>query len=326
MPDNIWEEDSSNHPFAVLVAEDETVSRRLLERMLQTAGYDVTVARNGHEALALFEARFHPIVLTDWVMPEMDGLELCRAVRARLNEEGYVYLVLLTAKDGKEDIIRGLEAGADDYLTKPFHRAELIARLKTGERILRLERSLKEANERIRLLTITDALTGCYNRKYLDEMLPGEIERAYRYGRPISIILCDLDHFKDLNDVYGHQAGDSVLRQFVRRAKAGLRSRIDWVARYGGEEFLIVLPETPLDAGLAVGERLCGQLAETPVELHDGQGVKVTASFGVTACEPGAGEETPSYEAVLRCADERLYTAKRAGRARVVGARFEAGR
>ncbi len=160
-----------------------------------------------------------------------------------LQLDGYVYALLLTARDAKEHIIAGLEAGADDYLVKPVHEPELIARLNTGRRILALEHSLRAANERNRVLSITDALTGTFNRRYLMEQLPRELDRCRRYAYPLSVIMCDIDHFKQVNDVHGHAAGDDVLQQFARaHAEVASAPTSDWVARYGGEEFLIVLP------------------------------------------------------------------------------------
>lgn len=200
--------------FPILIAEDDPVSRKVLEKTLTKAGYEVVSVENGKKALEILNKRFFPIILTDWMMPEMDGLQLCRLTRQN-RWPGYVFIILLTAKDSKDDIITGLEAGADDYLTKPFNHAELIARLKTGKRILELERSLTNANEEIRILSITDPLTGCYNRGYLTRRLPQEIKRARRYNRPLSVVLSDLDHFKSVNDTYGHQAGDLVLKKFA---------------------------------------------------------------------------------------------------------------
>ena len=160
--------------------------------------------------------RYYPILVTDWEMPEMDGVALCKAVRS-LQLDGYVYALLLTARDSKEHIIAGLEAGADDYLVKPVHEPELIARLNAGRRILALEHSLRAANERNRILSITDALTGAYNRRYLMEQLPRELERCRRYAYPLSVLMCDIDHFKQMNDARGHAAGDEVLQQFAAR-------------------------------------------------------------------------------------------------------------
>jgi len=200
-----------------LLAEDNPVTRKLLEKTLHKAGYEVTSVENGRKALDLFKEKFFPIVLTDWMMPEMDGIELCKAIRKN-GSDGYVFIVLLTSKDSKDDIVSGLEAGADDYLTKPSNRAELIARIKTGIRILELEGSLKKANEEIRILSITDYLTRSYNRLYLSERLPQEIVRARRYRHPLSLVLCDIDHFKSVNDTYGHQAGDKVLREFTKES------------------------------------------------------------------------------------------------------------
>ena len=173
--------------YPVLLAEDNPISRKMLEKILVKEGFEVTSVENGKEALALFREQFFPIVLTDWLMPEMEGPELCKAIRYE-KSKGYVYIVLLTAKDSKDDIISGLESGADDYLTKPAHRAELVARLKNGIRILDLEKSLKKANEEIRILSITDPLTGIYNRGYLNERLPQEIKRSIRYKRSLSLI------------------------------------------------------------------------------------------------------------------------------------------
>ena len=228
--------------FPILVAEDDTISRKILEKSLVEAGYDVVSVENGQEALEKLQERFFPIVLTDWMMPEMDGSQLCKALRGK-DWPGYIFIVLLTGKDAKEDVIAGLDAGADDYLTKPFNQAELIARLNTGRRFLELEQSLRHANEKIRVLSITDPLTGCFNRGYMNDCLEREVKRCKRYGRPLSVVLCDIDHFKSVNDTHGHQAGDQVLKNFAKSINEMIRSDIDWLVRYGGEEFLLVLPE-----------------------------------------------------------------------------------
>jgi diguanylate cyclase (GGDEF)-like protein len=306
----------SDH-FPILIAEDDPVSRRLLEKILMKAGNTVVSVDNGQKALALINEKFFPIILTDWMMPEMDGLELCRAIRKNAYP-GYVFIILLTAKDSKDDLIRGLGAGADDYLTKPFNHAELVARLNTGKRVLRLEKSLKDANEEIRILSITDPLTGSYNRGYLMNRLPQEIKRAKRYSRALSIILCDIDHFKKVNDTYGHLVGDEVLKDFARCIRHTIRHDVDWMARYGGEEFLIVLPETEVNGATAMAERLRGKLSERVTETQDKE-ISITASFGVAGFAPDIPDEIISPEALIKKADKYLYQAKQDGRNRVMG-------
>ena len=191
----------------ILLAEDDPVTRMLMTRFLKKAGYEVDAVGNGSDALDRMTKRYYPMLVTDWEMPEMDGVSLCKAVR-NLQLDGYVYALLLTARDAKEHIIAGLEAGADDYLIKPVHEPELIARLNAGRRILTLEHSLRVANQRNRILSITDALTGTYNRRYLMEQLPRELERCRRYAYPLSVLMCDIDYFKQINDARGHVAGD----------------------------------------------------------------------------------------------------------------------
>ena len=308
--------------FPILIAEDDPVSRKLLEKILIKAGNKVVSVENGQKALELFNDKFFPIVLTDWMMPEMDGLELCRAIRKN-TYPGYVFIILLTAKDSKDDIIRGLRAGADDYLTKPFSHAELIARLNTGKRVLELERSLKDANEEIRILSITDPLTGTYNRGYMTERLPQEIKRARRYSRVLSIILCDIDHFKKVNDTYGHLVGDRALKDFAQCIKHSIRQDVDWTARYGGEEFLIVLPETDVNGASVMAERLKSELSQRVTETQ-GKQISITASFGLTGFGPDTPDEMISPEAMISKADKYLYQAKREGRNRAMGGRLSA--
>jgi two-component system cell cycle response regulator len=304
--------------YSVLVVEDHPATRRLLEMQLSKAGYRVKSAGNGREALALLAADPCPLVLTDWMMPEMDGVELCRALRAQ-EGQGYVYLILLTGRDGLDDVVQGLEAGADDYLTKPVHPAELMARLKTGRRILELEHHLQEKNREIARLAVTDALTGLYNRRYLTEKLPLELKRAARYHHPLSVILCDIDHFKRVNDTFGHQVGDEVLKEFARRLTGATRKGVDWAARYGGEEFLLVLPETDLHGSLAVAERLRRLMAHQTMTSSAGE-ITCTASFGVASWEgERAGDASDAAARLLQEADRCLYSAKEAGRNRVAG-------
>ena len=254
---------------AILLAEDDPVTRMLMTRFLKKAGYEVDAVADGTEALEHMTERYYPFLVTDWEMPEMDGIELCKAVR-NLQLDGYVYALLLTARNAKEHIIAGLEAGADDYLVKPVHEPELIARLNTGRRILALEHSLRAANERNRILSVTDPLTGAFNRRYMMEQLPRELERCRRYGNPLSVIMCDVDHFKQVNDVKGHSAGDDVLQQFVARMQRSIRATSDWVARLGGEEFLIVLPETGFEGAMFVAEKI--RAIMTSVAVRDARG------------------------------------------------------
>ncbi|WP_319524022.1 diguanylate cyclase [uncultured Desulfosarcina sp.] len=303
------------HPYPILLAEDDLISRQLCKKILAREGFAVTTVANGREALELFRQRFFPIVLTDWQMPEMEGPELCRAIREE-NPDRYVFIVMLTSKDSKENIISGLEAGADDYIAKPAHPAELVARIRTGIRILELERSLKAAVEEIHQMSVTDPLTGIYNRGYINKRLPQEIRRAHRYGRDLTLVLCDIDHFKRVNDTYGHLAGDAVLKSFARCLAGSIRQQVDWVGRYGGEEFLIVLPETHLEGALVLTERIRRTLESTPIETS-GKTTGITSSFGVACFSPGTRKAVITPEALLQEADNLLYRAKSGGRNRV---------
>jgi diguanylate cyclase (GGDEF)-like protein len=302
---------------AILLAEDDPVTRMLMTRFLKNAGYEVDAVADGSEALDRMTRRYYPMLVTDWEMPQMDGIALCKAVR-NMQLDGYVYALLLTARDAKEHIIAGLEAGADDYIVKPVHEPELIARLNAGRRILALEHSLRVANQRNRILSITDALTGTYNRRYLMEQLPREVERCRRYAYPLSVLMCDLDHFKNINDQRGHAAGDDVLQQFAARAQKSIRSNSDWMARYGGEEFLIVLPETAHDDGLFVADKIRNVIASAPFTTRAGD-TFVTSSFGVASTAIHGPDISLKVETLIRAADECLYKSKLSGRNRTSG-------
>lgn len=301
-------------PPAILLAEDDPVTRMLMTRFLKKAGYEVDAVADGAEALDKMMKRYYPILVTDWEMPGMDGLALCRAVR-NMQLDGYVYSLLLTARDAKEHIIAGLEAGADDYLVKPVHEPELIARLNAGRRILTLEHSLRAANHRNRILSITDALTGAYNRRYLMEQLPREVERCRRYAYPLTVIMCDIDHFKRINDERGHAAGDDVLQQFVGRVQRSIRSNSDWIARYGGEEFLLVLPETEYKSGVFVSEKVRNIIRGEAFVTRAGE-AEVSASFGVASTGPNGPDLSLKVEGLIKAADQCLYQSKQAGRDR----------
>jgi diguanylate cyclase (GGDEF)-like protein len=302
---------------AILLAEDDPVTRMLMTRFLKKAGYEVDAVADGTEALEHMTEHYYPFLVTDWEMPEMDGIELCKAVR-NLQLDGYVYALLLTARNAKEHIIAGLEAGADDYLVKPVHEPELIARLNTGRRILALEHSLRAANERNRILSVTDPLTGAFNRRYMMEQLPRELERCRRYGNPLSVIMCDVDHFKQVNDVKGHSAGDDVLQQFVARMQRSIRATSDWVARLGGEEFLIVLPETGFQGAMIVAEKIRAIMTSVPFVTREGD-VVATSSFGVASTELHGPDLAMKSETLIRAADQCLYTSKQSGRNRATG-------
>jgi diguanylate cyclase (GGDEF)-like protein len=302
-----------SYHLPILLVEDNPVTRKVLAETVGKAGHEVVEVENGKRALETMNKSFCPIVMTDWIMPEMDGIELCKAIRQNENNwPSYVFIILLTIKDSQHNIIAGLEAGADDYLVKPINRDELIARLNNGKRFLEVERSLRLANEKIKILSLTDPLTECYNRRYIEKRLPDEIKRARRYNRSLSIVMCDIDRFKKVNDNYGHHFGDLVLQQFSKCIKETIRSSSDWVVRYGGEEFLMVFPETNFNDAVSMVKRFKAKLCLREVTMRETK-IVVTASYGVTGFDHKTPEEKISTDAMIEMADKYLYQAKQAG-------------
>jgi diguanylate cyclase (GGDEF)-like protein len=296
----------------VLIAEDDLISRRRLASLLDKWGYEVIETGDGAAAWeALQESDAPRIAICDWQMPKMDGLQLCRKVRQG-SAEPYVYILLLTSRNQKEDSIAGWEAGVDDYITKPFDAHELQARLRAAERIIKLQDQLIVSRETQRQLAICDALTGVFNRRAILDALKRELSHSLRSGAPVGAIMVDLDHFKKINDAHGHLIGDLVLCEAARRIRNALRS-YDVLGRYGGEEFLVVAPGCAARETAKVAERLRDRLENAPVMLHDQQ-IRITGSFGVASSKDVAED----VDAMVWAADAALYQAKREGRNRVV--------
>jgi two-component system, cell cycle response regulator len=294
----------------ILIAEDDSVSRLLLQRVLSSWDYEVVVTSDGAEAWEALQGPDAPrLAILDWLMPHMDGVEICARVKAQ-NSMRPPYLILLTSLDDKASLVAGLDAGADDYLSKPYDPAELHARLEVGKRMLDLNDRLLEAQRVVAEQARTDALTGILNRGALYESLEEEIARAGRGGALLGVGMIDLDHFKDVNDRSGHAAGDAVLCEVVERARGVLRP-YDTIGRVGGEEFVIIAPGVGPDGLLEVLERVRRAIAERPV-VHNGTRFAVTASFG------GALWSGEDGDALMARADEALYRAKEGGRDIVV--------
>ncbi len=299
----------------ILIADDSIVSRHLLDATLRKWGYDVIVACDGVEARNVLGSDDAPkLAILDWVMPGMTGPEVCRFARQHdKDRDTYTYILLLTSKSLREDLIEGMESGADDYLTKPFDQHELKVRLRAGTRIIELQRELVAAREKLREQATKDVLTRIWNRSSILDILSRELARGSREKRPVGVVLADLDHFKLVNDTHGHFAGDAVLREFARRMLACMRP-YDGIGRYGGEEFLIILPGCDEQCTSAQAERMRGALANEPITINDSEPV-VTSSFGSTCWLPGMEIDS---DALIRIADDALYAAKREGRNRVV--------
>jgi two-component system, cell cycle response regulator len=296
----------------VLVAEDDTMFRRILQSWLEAWGYRVTLAEDGGQAWTALQQEPPPqLLILDWMMPQTNGVELCRRVREE-NRTPYQYILLATAKDGKQDLVKGLEAGADDYLTKPFDKSELRARLKACNRILTLQDSQIQAREQLLFQATHDLLTGVWSRGAILETLRRELDRAARSETATGLMMLDIDHFKAINDTHGHLVGDDVLKQVTQRIVHAVRG-YDSVGRYGGEEFLIVLPGCGRDQIDQGAERVRSAVDDGPL-LVDGVTIAVTVSIGA-AVATGA---TVSDLEILAAADAALYRAKRAGRNRTV--------
>jgi diguanylate cyclase (GGDEF)-like protein len=296
----------------ILIADDDSVSRRLLEAKLVKWGYDVCETRDGNGAWEALQGEEPPrIAILDWMMPGIDGVEICRRMR-REAREPYTYIILLTALHSDEDIVTGLEAGADDYITKPFKTNELKVRLRAGIRIIDLQNELIEAREALRERATHDPLTGLWNHEEILRALEREAVRARREGCCFSLIMADLDHFKSVNDTHGHMAGDSVLRQTAGRIRSAVR-RYDSVGRYGGEEFLIVLPGCDRGGAASLAERIRSCIGNEAMDIPDGS-IQVTISLG-TATEQGV--DLVDVTSLVKAADQALYRAKEKGRNRI---------
>jgi two-component system cell cycle response regulator len=299
----------------VLLVDDDNLVLDQLERVVTAAGYEVVTARNGDAALLSMQQEFAPIVIAEIDMPQMDGLALCRAIR-RQSYSGYVYVILLSPKDAEGDILTGLDAGADDYVSKRTPTSQLVGRLRTAQRILALEHSLKQALADRERMAMTDVLTGAHNRRYLLQHLSHELDCARRLQGALSVLVFDVDHFSLVNDRHGHAAGDGVLKEVVRRIQQGLQRSCDWLARLGGDEFAVVLPQTDIAGASIVAEKLRRAVAATPIHF-DTTKVRITISIGASELGAIAERDSTTAERLLEIADQNLYKSKKSGRNRV---------
>ncbi|MFI5058026.1 MAG: diguanylate cyclase [Candidatus Acidiferrales bacterium] len=295
----------------ILVVDDSAFSRKLLEHALSDESYTLLFAESGEEALRLFQERRPAVVITDWVLPDSSGPELCQRIRSDA-QNSYTYIILLTSMTEKDSVVKGLAAGADDYLTKPFDASELLARIGVGRRIIDLHREIEEKNRLLEEAARTDHLTGLANRRAIEEWATRQLRGAARHSFPLWVVLADLDSFKSINDNHGHDAGDTVLQKFAEILRENTRAS-DLSGRLGGDEFLLILTHVERENIEITLDRLRKQFG-SQIFTFNGQKAKVTASFGIAGFQGG---EAPEFSALLRQADKALYAAKRGGRNQV---------
>jgi two-component system, cell cycle response regulator len=301
----------ASSPVKILLAEDSAIYRQLIESHLTEWGFEFVCAKDGREAWKLLGKRDAPrLALLDWVLPEIDGVEICRRLRERSEDETYTYTILLTAKSRKQEMLEAMQAGADDFLAKPFDPPELKARLLAGKRIVELQRKLVAANEALHFAASHDFLTGVWNRAEILGFLQRELARARRDVTPVGIVLADVDYFKKVNDQFGHESGDCVLKEIAKRLENSLRE-YDGVGRYGGEEFLLVLPGCDLPTTVRRANQIRELISSGAIATPLGP-TTVTLSMGAAMAESSTNSEQ-----LVRRADAALYEAKRKGRNRV---------
>jgi two-component system, cell cycle response regulator len=291
----------------ILVVDDSPVYRKLVEQALEGTAYSVRFAKSGKEALELFLKHAPSIVVTDWMMPDFSGLELCERIRSDLRR-GYTYIIVLTGKTEKDSVVRGLAAGADDYLTKPFDPGELLARIGVGCRTVELHGEIDAKNRLLLEMAHTDSLTGLPNRRAIEEWGRRQLRGAARHGFPFWVVHADLDSFKKINDTHGHDAGDAVLQKFAEILKTNTRAS-DICGRMGGDEFLLVMTHVEDEHIERIIDPLRRQLAEH-VFVFGGRTVSITASFGIAGFH---GSQAPTFGELVQQADKALYAAKHAG-------------
>jgi two-component system chemotaxis response regulator CheY len=296
----------------VLVVDDSPFSRKLLEHALSEDPYSLLFAENGNDALQLFKQHQPAIVITDWMLPDSSGPELCQRIRSE-SSDSYTYIILLTSMTDKEDIVKGLSSGADDYLTKPFDRGELLARIGVGRRTIGLHRELDAKNKLLEEMAHTDPLTRLPNRRAIEGWAARQLRGAARHGFALWVVQADLDSFKSINDNHGHDAGDRVLQKFAEVLRESTRAS-DISGRMGGDEFLLVMTHLDEKGIRLTVDRLREQFASLKFSFG-GKAVSVTASFGIAGFQ---GKEPPDFSKLVRQADKALYGGKRAGRNQIM--------
>jgi diguanylate cyclase (GGDEF)-like protein len=298
----------ANCNYTILVVDDSLVYRKLVEQVLSSEAYSLLFAGDGAEGMRLYEEYTPDVVIVDWILPDFSGLEVCERIRSDTTRP-YTYVIVMTSNTEKQNMVKGLRAGADDYLTKPFDLEEMLARVEVGRRIIDLNRELATKTKKLEEAARTDPLTGLPNRRAIEEWAAKQVRGAARHGFPLAVVVGDIDNFKIINDTFGHDAGDIVLKTFADGLKRNTRAS-DICGRLGGDEFILVITHVESEQLELTVNRFREQFAALSFPLQ-GQSVCVTASFGVSSVHT---REVQDFDTLVRKADQMLYEAKRAGR------------